>query len=391
MTVNGQQVCHDVPPRMHLADYLRDKEHLTGTHLGCEHGVCGACTVLLDGKPVRSCITFSVACESRNITTVEGYDDDPVMQRLRLAFRANHALQCGFCTPGMLATARDIVLRLPDADEKRIRIELSGNLCRCTGYMGIVAAIRAVLDELRESPDPAVTALRAALSTPAIIPIVHEKTMPVFEPAEPMNGAVEREQPSAPASPGRGESKGKGQHINGEFTLPFPPEQVWSFMVDLPMVAGCLPGAQITSQQGNEVQGHIGIKFGPMQAAFQGTAQLELDNEKRLAVLHGTGRDTVSQSRAQGDIQYRILAAGQGTRVEIDMDYALQGPLAQFSRSGLVQDFVRRMIAEFGRNVTRRIENPSSADEPVKALNPVALFFGVLKDRILRLFQRRRR
>src|SRR5690606_36061285 len=125
----------------------------TGTHLGCEHGVCGACTVLLDGKPVRSCITFSVACESRNITTVEGYDDDPVMQRLRLAFRANHALQCGFCTPGMLATARDIVLRLPDADEKRIRIELSGNLCRCTGYMGIVAAIRAVLDELREMPD----------------------------------------------------------------------------------------------------------------------------------------------------------------------------------------------------------------------------------------------
>lgn len=123
-----------MPSRMHLGDFLRDELQLTGTHLGCEHGVCGACTVLVDGQPTRSCITFAVACEGREVTTIEGYDDDAVMRLLRPAFTRHHALQCGFCTPGMLTTARDIVLRLPNADEARVRLELSGNLCRCTGY-----------------------------------------------------------------------------------------------------------------------------------------------------------------------------------------------------------------------------------------------------------------
>ena len=120
--------------------------------------------MLVDGAPVRSCISFAVACEGRQVTTIEGYDADPVMQRLRAAFTRHHALQCGYCTPGMLATSRDIVLRLPQADEGRVRVELSGNLCRCTGYMGIVAAVMSVLAELRAQPDPAVDALRAALA-----------------------------------------------------------------------------------------------------------------------------------------------------------------------------------------------------------------------------------
>ncbi|WP_313381115.1 (2Fe-2S)-binding protein, partial [Achromobacter insolitus] len=162
LEVNGKRVSHEAPARMHLGDFLRDQARLTGTHLGCEHGVCGACTVLVDGAPVRSCISFAVACEGRQVTTIEGYDADPVMQRLRAAFTQHHALQCGYCTPGMLATSRDIVLRLPDADEARVRVELSGNLCRCTGYMGITAAVMAVLAELRQQPDPAVEALRAA-------------------------------------------------------------------------------------------------------------------------------------------------------------------------------------------------------------------------------------
>ena len=117
--VNGRAVSADVEPRTHLGDFLRDNLRLTGTHLGCEHGVCGACTVLLDGVPARSCITFAVACEGSDVRTIEGYDEDPVMQMLRPAFTRHHALQCGFCTPGMLATARDIVLRVPDADEAR--------------------------------------------------------------------------------------------------------------------------------------------------------------------------------------------------------------------------------------------------------------------------------
>jgi carbon-monoxide dehydrogenase small subunit len=149
LTVNGEAVEADVAPRQHLADFLRENLHLTGTHLGCEHGVCGACTVMIDGAPARSCITLAVACDGAEIRTVESFDDDPVMAQLRAAFTAEHALQCGFCTPGMMATARDIVTRLPGADEARIRRELSGNLCRCTGYVGIVRAITRVLAERR--------------------------------------------------------------------------------------------------------------------------------------------------------------------------------------------------------------------------------------------------
>ena len=146
LTVNGKNVAATVEPRMHLGDFLRERQLLTATHLGCEHGVCGACTVLLDGRPVRSCITFAVACEGRAVTTLEGLEHDPAMAELREAFSAEHALQCGFCTPGMLVSARDLVLRKPGADDRAVRLEMSGNLCRCTGYDGIVRAIRRVLD-----------------------------------------------------------------------------------------------------------------------------------------------------------------------------------------------------------------------------------------------------
>ena len=145
LTVNGKRVEAEVEPRESLADFLREHKRLTGTNLGCEHGVCGACTLEIDGAPARSCITLAVACEGASVRTIEGFDDDPVMEKLRQAFTAEHALQCGYCTPGMLVTARDIVTRLPDCDEARIRLELSGNLCRCTGYVGIVNAIQAVL------------------------------------------------------------------------------------------------------------------------------------------------------------------------------------------------------------------------------------------------------
>ena len=146
LEVNGKPATGEVEPRLHLADFLREHLHLTGTHLGCEHGVCGACTVWLDGAPARSCINFAVACDGASVRTIEGFDDDAVMVELREAFTAEHALQCGYCTPGMLITARDIVLRLPFADEARIRKELAGNLCRCTGYVGIVRAIASVLN-----------------------------------------------------------------------------------------------------------------------------------------------------------------------------------------------------------------------------------------------------
>ena len=162
LTVNGRKVAAMVEPRTHLGDFLREHCRLTGTHLGCEHGVCGACTVLIDEEPVRSCIAFAVACDGQTVRTIEGFEDDALMQRLREAFAREHALQCGFCTPGMLIAARDIVKRLPRPDENRIRVELAGNLCRCTGYRGIVAAVRSVAETQEGAPATTEPQRRAA-------------------------------------------------------------------------------------------------------------------------------------------------------------------------------------------------------------------------------------
>ncbi|MFM0036979.1 (2Fe-2S)-binding protein [Paraburkholderia strydomiana] len=151
LRVNREDVSAAVEPRTSLADFLREQQMLCGTNIGCEQGVCGACTLLVDGMPTRSCITSAVSCAGAEVQSIEGFDDDAVMNALRAAFTAEHALQCGYCTPGMLMSARDIVTRLPDADDERVRLELSGNLCRCTGYVGIVRAIRRVLDARRAS------------------------------------------------------------------------------------------------------------------------------------------------------------------------------------------------------------------------------------------------
>jgi carbon-monoxide dehydrogenase small subunit len=147
--VNGAMYARTIDDRLSLADFVREHCLLTGTHVGCEHGVCGACTLVLNGKPVRSCITLAAAADGADVRTVEGYDGDVVMAAIRRAFNLRPGLQCGFCTPGMLATAYDIVTRLPDAWRERIKAELGGNLCRCTGYLSIVQAIEDVLTEMR--------------------------------------------------------------------------------------------------------------------------------------------------------------------------------------------------------------------------------------------------
>jgi len=151
LMVNGEPRQLLAEPREQLADLLRRDLLLTGTHLGCEHGVCGACTVEIDGAPARSCIAHAGSCDGASIRTIEGFDGDAVMAAVREAFAREHALQCGYCTPGMLVAARDIVVRLPDADEARVREELAGNLCRCTGYRGIVRAVLSVLADRRRA------------------------------------------------------------------------------------------------------------------------------------------------------------------------------------------------------------------------------------------------
>ena len=141
LTVNQVDYEESAEARMSLADFLRDKLELTGTHLGCEHGVCGACTVLLEGEPVRSCLMLAVQADGMNLTTVEGLAQAGQLHPLQLAFQENHALQCGFCTPGILMTAYALLQEEPNPTEDQVREAISGNICRCTGYMPIIQAI----------------------------------------------------------------------------------------------------------------------------------------------------------------------------------------------------------------------------------------------------------
>ena len=139
--VNGKRVSVEVEPRMTLADCLRHVLRLTGTHVGCEHGVCGACTILVDGAAVRACLLLAVQAEGSKVVTIEGLSNDHELTPLQASFRRHHALQCGFCTPGMITTAHALLTEEPDADADRIREVLSGNLCRCTGYISIIEAV----------------------------------------------------------------------------------------------------------------------------------------------------------------------------------------------------------------------------------------------------------
>src|SRR6202171_234029 len=152
--VNGRDVDVDVEPRLTLADCLRHHLRLTGTHLGCEHGVCGACTVIVDGAAVRSCLMLAVQADGSTVVTVEGLSTEEAVTPLQTAFRKHHALQCGFCTPGMLTTAHALLTDEPDADADRIRSALSGNLCRCTGYIPIVEAVLEARAAYRKADQP---------------------------------------------------------------------------------------------------------------------------------------------------------------------------------------------------------------------------------------------
>ncbi len=356
LTVNGRMVQALVEPRTHLADFLREHCRLTGTHLGCEHGVCGACTVLIAGAPARSCIAYAIACDGLAIETIEGFDDDPTMANLREAFSREHALQCGFCTPGMLIASRDIVQRLPDADEQRIRVELSGNLCRCTGYRGIVNAVRSVVEARRLQP-------AAAEPKPAITPA---DTLVAFSPN---NGAATAA--SAALAPMLDEPRRGWTRFEESFVIFKPPATVWDAFADVPAVAACLLGAAVTEYDAHAAKGQMSVKLGPISAAFVGSAVIERDDAALRGVIRGAGSDRGTGSRTKGEVTYCLKpeSDGQQTRVVLTVEYSLQGALAQFSRSGIVQDLGRRLIADFAAKLNSRLTGESPDQQSSTPLN----------------------
>ena len=369
LTVNGRSVVESVEARTHLADFLREKLNLTGTHLRCEQGVCGACTLLIDGQPARSCITYAVMCDGAAITTIEGLDDDPVMAALRRAFSEEHGLQCGFCTPAMLVTARDIVARVPEADDARVRLELSGNLCRCTGYVGIVRAVNRVLEgSPRGRVRRATFAEHAARSGWCARRALRAGA---FLHHEAVSAVGADDDSPAQGSPGL-DGRQPNIELRQSFTVASPPQEVWTFFGDIEQVVRCLPGATLTQRpDGGNVRGKFSAKLGPITATFTGAARIVRDDEKRRGMVVGAGNDRLSGSRAAGEVEYVLLPAGTGTRVELVIRALLAGPLAQFGRSGIVQDLVSRLAQAFARNLEARLTGSVSELE-VQTSAPLA-------------------
>jgi aerobic carbon-monoxide dehydrogenase small subunit len=334
LTVNGEAVAAEVAPRTHLADFLREERLLTGTHLGCEHGVCGACTLLIDGAPARSCIAFAVACDGADVRTIEGLEDDPLIVRLRAAFTAEHALQCGYCTPGMLVTARDIVQRLPDPDEARIRVELAGNLCRCTGYAGIVRAIRRVLAD----------GMPVAQSVPASLPVL---------PELPTQGPV-----VAVAAP-------RGADITQTLRIAAPAATVWSAIRDPYLIADCLPGARLVSFEGDRLRGEVRASLGPIETLFAGEGHIGYDDAGRRVEVTGEGRDSRTGTRLSGRVAMHLQQPDAATtHAVVTIDYTLRGPLAQFARGAVVQEFAVEVATAFAANLEARLGGASVPAQP---------------------------
>ncbi|RVU14971.1 xanthine dehydrogenase family Fe-S subunit [Methylobacterium oryzihabitans] len=378
LTVNGVPRRVEAEPRSHLGDVLRERLDLTGTHLGCEHGVCGACTVLLDGEPARACLTFAGACPGAAVTTIEGLDDDPVAIELRAAFNREHALQCGYCTPGMLVAARDLVLRLPDADERRIRVGLSGNLCRCTGYAGIVRAVMGVIAARRArgiGPEsgaeralgPVGARPGAAVATPRPVEL---RPVPALAPVPASVG-----DPGAAFAP--------AHEFTQTIDLPHPPEAVFALLGDIEAVAACLPGAAVTGRpEAGVVEGGLQVRIGPIGTTFRGRARIAHDPASLGGTVRGAGTDAGGRSATEGRIRYRV-GPGElpGTaRVVLDVGYTLTGPLAQFGRPGLVRDLAGRITADLARNLDARLSG-AAAPAPAR-LDPLRLLVAVVRARL---------
>ncbi|TCK30934.1 carbon-monoxide dehydrogenase small subunit [Ancylobacter aquaticus] len=390
LSINGRDIEAEVEPRQHLADFVREELLLTGTHLGCEHGVCGACTVLIDGAPARACIAFPVALDGASITTVEGLADDPVTARLREAFMAEHGLQCGFCTPGMLIMARDIVLRLPGADDATIRHELAGNLCRCTGYIGIIRAIRTVAAErARAGEAPVVTRGRAVDAPFHVSPL----TLPVT-PARLSNADANRpggsEQAKVASAPFVPETLRNPVELAEEFEVPASRAQVWALFQDPAQVIACLPGARLVApSDGRTVDAEMVVKLGPIQAAFGGTGVIAADPANWSGTIEGGGVDRRSATRVQARLTYRLdeVDGAKATRVRVEVAYVLQGPLAQMSRGALARDMAARLTAAFANNLTALLRGETVSEQPAP-LDAGSLLFSVVKDWLKRLFRR---
>jgi carbon-monoxide dehydrogenase small subunit len=390
LTVNDRPVTATVDPRTHLADFLREGLDLTGTHLGCEHGVCGACTLLLDGVPVRSCITYAAACHGAAVTTIEGLDDDEIVSELRAAFSREHALQCGYCTPGMLISARDVVVRFEEARESDIRVAMSGNLCRCTGYVGIIRAIKDVIASRRSRGIAALAGAGRTTLGPAgcgRAPGDAKADAHLALAAAPV-GDIAADMGHGATGQDRLGAFNPQATLEQSFVVPHPRDEVWAFFANIREVAACLPGVALTGEpQDRRVEGKMRVKVGPIVAEFHGTAEINRDPSTYSGTIRGMGRDARSTSATRGTIAYRLEPSADlnSTQVRLTAGYMLTGPLAQFSRSALITEIANSLTRTFAHNLEARLASPERSapfSVPASEVNAIRLILSALVRRL---------
>lgn len=345
LTVNGTEIALDVEPRLTLAEALRTRVGLTGTHLGCEHGVCGACTVLLEGAAVRSCLLFAAQMEGAEVTTVEALGRPDELHPLQEAFSRRHGLQCGFCTPGFLMSSYELLSDGLDPDDDSITEALSGVICRCTGYRGIVEAVRDVAEAYPAGP-PKPGNLGAPLR--------------VIGPAAPAAGApAAGPEAAGERRPGVDLGVPAGHPtavVEVESAISAPPDAAWELLSDFPRASRCLPGVELDERLGPDTfGGHARLNIGPLRFAFDGAARvIERDDAARALRAVAAGSDGRGGG-VRADLRFRAEpTASTGCVIRAEARLFLSGPAAKFGRA-LVSDVSRQLFEEFGRCVERTL------------------------------------
>jgi xanthine dehydrogenase YagT iron-sulfur-binding subunit len=353
LTVNGTPVTLRLPARTTLADALRDHLRLTGTHLGCEHGVCGMCTVLVDGEAARACLLFAVQLDGSEIVTVEGLGTPDDQHPLQEAFSRHHALQCGFCTPGFLMSSYDLLAAPGERNKDELPQDLSGVLCRCTGYRNILAAVTDVAGAYPDGvPGPRNCGGHALLQQGSGTVPEQSDEAPVPDEALP-DLVMPTGTPTATVS------------VTSELSAPV--SDVWRVLDDAELLARCLPGAELTEELGEDrYRGKATVALGPIRLSFAGLAQItERDPDAhRLRVLaHGTD---AGGGQTQADIRLVADPSGEGTRLRAEADIHLTGRIAQFGRA-LAGDVSKRLFEQFADSVAAAA---TSGTVPVQRLSP---------------------
>ena len=377
LTINGTEVALSLPARVTLSDALRDHLGLTGTHVGCEHGICGMCTVLVDGDAARACLLFAVQLDGAEITTVEVLGRPDELHPLQESFGRHHGLQCGFCTPGFLMSSYDLLTHEPEVQRDDLPTELSGVLCRCTGYRNIIDAVDEVAQDHRGSlPGPGNCGQRTLVgrtsATSSAAAVVAESSLEEAPAERPQEIDLPAGDPAI--------------DIDVISQLTSGPNEVARVFGDIRLLARCLPGAELTDELGADwYRGRARIALGPMRMAFNGIAHIEEQSADRI-VMKAQGKDTGGGAQAR-IVMTAAAVDGSGTALQAEAQVFLTGRIAGFGRS-LAGDVSRRMFEEFARAVDRAAageEEPTAGARPPGA---ISLLLATIADRVRRFLRR---